>query len=82
MSDYEGVLALLGGEAIMIVFLMFFILVGSLITAGLYIVVIKLAEERKRDVAIWVLLSFVSSPLLIMIILLCIGEEEQKSVSG
>ena len=82
MSDYEGVLALLGGEAIMIVFLMFFILVGGFITAGLYIVVIKLAEERKRDVAIWVLLSFVSSPLLIMIILLCIGEEEQKSVSG
>lgn len=82
MSDYEGVLALLGGEAIMIVFLMFFILVGALITAGLYIVVIKLAEERKRDVAIWVLLSFVSSPLLIMIILLCIGEEEKKSVSG
>ena len=82
MSDYEGVLALLGGEAIMIVFLMFFILVGALITAGLYIVVIKMAEDRHREVALWVLLSFVTSPLLMIIVLWCIGEEEQKSVSG
>ena len=77
MSDYEGVLALLGGEAIMIVFLMFFVLVGALITAGLYIVLIKMAEERHRDVALWVLLSFVTSPLLMMIILLCVGEEKK-----
>ena len=82
MSDYEGILAMLGIDAVLFFFLAVCILVGGFITAGLYIVVIKLAEERKRDVAIWVLLSFVSSPLLIMIILLCIGEEEQKSVSG
>ena len=82
MSDYEGILAVLGIDAVLFFFLAVCILVGGFITAGLYIVVIKLAEERKRDVAIWVLLSFVSSPLLIMIILLCIGEEEQKSVSG
>lgn len=82
MSDYEGILAVLGIDAVLFFFLAVCILVGGFITAGLYIVVIKLAEERKRDVAIWVLLSFVSSPLLIMIILLCIGEEEKKSVSG
>ena len=82
MSDYEGILAMLGIDAVLFFFLAVCILVGGFITAGLYIVVIKLAEERKRDVAIWVLLSFVSSPLLIMIILLCIGEEEKKSVSG
>lgn len=82
MSDYEGILAVLGIDAVLFFFLAVCILVGGFITTGLYIVVIKLAEERKRDVAIWVLLSFVSSPLLIMIILLCIGEEEQKSVSG
>ena len=82
MSDYEGILAVLGIDAVLFFFLAVCILVGGFITAGLYIVVIKLAEERKRDVALWVLLSFVTSPLLIMIILLCIGEEEQKSVSG
>ena len=82
MSDYEGILAVLGIDAVLFFFLAVCILVGGFITAGLYIVVIKLAEERKRDVAIWVLLSFVSSPLLIMIILLCIGEDEKKSVSG
>ena len=73
---------MLGIDAVLFFFLAVCILVGGFITAGLYIVVIKLAEERKRDVALWVLLSFVTSPLLIMIILLCIGEEEQKSVSG
>jgi hypothetical protein len=77
MSDYEGILAVLGIDAVLFFFLAVCILVGGFITAGLYIVVIKLAEERKRDVAIWVLLSFVSSPLLMIIVLLVVGEEKK-----
>ena len=77
MSDYEGILALLGGEAVLIVVMFFFFLVAGLLTAALYIVVIKMAEDRHREVALWVLLSFVTSPLLMIIVLRVVGEEKK-----
>ncbi len=46
------------------------------IVIGLYVLVAVMAKNRHREVALWVLLSFLASPVLIMIILLCIGDDE------
>lgn len=44
---------------------------------GIYALVGVMARRRNRDVALWVVLSFVLSPILIIIILLCVGKEEK-----
>lgn len=46
------------------------------IIIGMYVLVAMMAKHRHREVALWLLLSFIFSPLLIIIILLCIGEDE------
>lgn len=48
------------------------------ITIGSYVLVAVMAQRRNRNVALWILLSFVASPLLIIIILLCIGDENRE----
>lgn len=42
---------------------------------GLYVLVAVMAKRRNRNVALWVLLSIIASPLLIIIILLVIGKD-------
>lgn len=44
---------------------------------GLYILAAVMAKKRNRNVALWVLLSVIASPLLIIIILLVIGEDDR-----
>lgn len=44
---------------------------------GAYVLVAVLAKNRNRSVIIWLLLSIVFSPILIIIILLCIGNDNQ-----
>lgn len=46
------------------------------ITIGLYVLVAVLAQKRDRSVVVWLLLSFIATPLLIIIILLCIGKAD------
>lgn len=43
---------------------------------GMYALVGVMARRRNRDAALWVVLSFVMSPFLIIIILLCTGKKE------
>ena len=57
---------------IAIVGLLFFI--G--ITIGLYVLVAVMAQKRNRSVVVWVLLSLIATPLLMIIILLAIGKNE------
>lgn len=45
---------------------------------GLYILVAVMAKTRNRNVALWVLLSFIASPLLIVIILLAVGDDNDR----
>ena len=47
------------------------------IVIGLYVLVAIMAKNRHREVALWLLLSFIASPILIIIILLCIGDDER-----
>lgn len=59
----------------MIIFIIF--IMGCAI--GLYILVAVMAKRRNRNIALWVLLSFVASPLIVALILLCIGSAEKKT---
>ncbi|MBQ4916920.1 MAG: hypothetical protein IIU72_03055 [Muribaculaceae bacterium] len=47
------------------------------ITIGSYVLVALMAQKRNRNAALWVLLSIVASPLLVIIILLCIGNDDK-----
>ena len=46
---------------------------------GWYVLVAVMAKHRNRNAALWVLLSLIGTPLLMMIILLCIGKDESAS---
>lgn len=52
--------------------------IGSCI--GLYILVAVMAKSRGRNVAVWILLSIIGSPILMAIILLIIGNADEKEV--
>lgn len=46
------------------------------ISIGLYVMVAVMAQKRNRNVVIWILLSLIATPLLMIIILLVIGENK------
>lgn len=60
-----------------IVFLLIFI-IGNPLWLGLYIAVFFMARKRKRNEIGWLLLSFVVSPVLIIILLWLIGTDDSK----
>ena len=56
------------------------VIAGILIVAaivGLYALVAIMAKKRNRNVVLWILLSMFASPLLIIIILLAVGEDDR-----
>lgn len=57
-----------------------FVLVGLLlfigIYVGFYVLVAVMAQKRNRSVVVWILLSLLATPLLMIIILLVIGRNE------
>lgn len=63
------------GAAILIAVVVCIFVLAAII--GLYILVAVMAKNRNRNVALWVLLSVIASPLLIIIILLVIGEDDR-----
>lgn len=44
---------------------------------GLYVLVAIMAKKRNRNVALWVLLSVIANPIIIIIILYFIGEDDK-----
>ncbi len=46
------------------------------ISVGLYVLVAVMAKKRNRNVVLWVLLSLIGTPLLVIIILACIGSAD------
>ena len=46
------------------------------IAVGLYVLVAVMAQQRHRNVVVWILLSMLASPLIMVIILLCIGDSQ------
>ena len=57
---------------IAIVGLLFFIS----IIVGLYVLVAVMAQKRNRSVVVWILLSLITTPVMMIIILLAIGKNE------
>lgn len=65
-----------GNEGLfMIAFIIGLLFVIS-ITVGLYVLVAVMAQKRNRSVVVWVLLSLLATPLLMIVILLAIGKNE------
>lgn len=57
-----------------VIAVVFFIVLFAIgITLGMYVLVAVMAQHRNRSAVIWLLLSFIATPLLIVVILLCIG---------
>ena len=48
------------------------------LSVGLYILVAVMAKNRNRSVVLWVFLSIVASPLLVIIILLVVGVDNKR----
>ena len=60
-------------------YMLFAIIVGVIIigiSVGLYVLVAVMAKKRNRNVVLWVLLSLIGTPLLMIIILACIGNAD------
>lgn len=56
---------------------LFFLIVALICLAiyvGLYVCVAKMAQDRRRNPVLWLILSFLGTPLLMCIILYCIGD--------
>lgn len=47
------------------------------IAIGSYILVAVMANHRHRSAALWVIISLFTTPILVIIILLCIGESDE-----
>ena len=54
-----------------------FVLLTIGICIGSYVLVAVMAKKRKREAAVWILLSFFAITILIIIILLCIGDTDR-----
>lgn len=50
------------------------------ISVGLYVLVAVMAQNRHRSVAIWIVLSLIATPLLMIIILFFIGEATEREL--
>lgn len=67
----DAVSSLLGGTISLITFIIFAVLYFIW-----YFFVAIMARKRNRSVALWIFFSILGTPLLMMLILLCIGKDE------
>ncbi len=54
------------------------LLVGSGIYVGTYVLVAVMAKQRNRNPALWLVISFIATPILVIIILLVIGDADNN----
>lgn len=74
--DYSHANSSAGGLYVIIGIIGILFAIG--ITIGLYVLVAVMAQKRNRNVVTWILLSLLATPLLMVIILLCIGKDESN----
>ncbi len=65
-----------GNEGLYVIIAIVGLLLVIGITVGLYVLVAVMAQKRNRSVVVWILLSLLATPLLMIIILLVIGKNE------
>lgn len=63
-------------------FLLALAAVGIGFYVGLYVLVAVMAQRKRRNPALWVLVSLFATPLLAIIILLCIGKSDRYEDDG
>lgn len=56
---------------VVMIIIMLFVLAGYV---GFYVLVAIMAQRRNRSAALWLLLSFIATPILVILILLVIGK--------
>lgn len=56
---------------VVMIIIMLFVLAGYV---GFYVLVAIMAQRRNRSAALWILLSFIATPILVILILLVIGK--------
>lgn len=56
---------------VLMIIIMLFVLAGYV---GFYVLVAIMAQRRNRSAALWLLLSFIATPILVILILLVIGK--------
>ena len=64
----------LNGGGSMASVIMLLIIIG--VCVGLYVLVAQMAKRRNRNAALWVLVSLFATPVLAIILLLCIGPRD------
>lgn len=69
-----------GNESFYIIVALVVILFVIGISVGLYVLVAVMAQKRNRNVVIWILLSLLATPLLMIIILLFIGKQHYEKL--
>ena len=62
------------GAMILMMIAIVVVVIGFII--GMYVLVAVMAQKRNRNVVVWILLSIVTTPILMAIILLVIGNEK------
>ena len=65
-----------GNEGLFMIAFIIGLLFVTGITVGLYVLVAVMAQKRNRSVVVWVLMSLLATPLLMIVILLAIGKNE------
>ena len=64
----------------MLIWYIVIVLIVLLFSVGLYVLVAVVAHRNHRNVILWVLLSCFVSPIIVLIILLCIGENQSEVI--
>lgn len=75
-SDLLG--GLLTMEFGMILLVLFIMLIVLAVNVALLIMVYKMAVNRHREGVLWLLLGVLTSPLIAMIILLVVGDDDNR----
>lgn len=77
-ADYHNMNnPLISGKASIIICILSLFFIG--ICVGLYVLVAVMAKKRNRNVVVWILLSLIATPILMIIILWAIGKDNNHN---
>lgn len=75
-SNSDGIFGDVSPYAILVPVILIIVVLGMYV--GLYVLVAVMAQKRNRSVIGWILLSLLATPLLMVVLLLVLGNSENK----
>ncbi|MFA4046730.1 hypothetical protein HPS54_03860 [Prevotella sp. PCHR] len=75
LDEDNGLPKILSPDTGLIVLMLFIVFFVIALSVGLYVLVAVMAQRRNRSVVAWILISLIATPLLSIIILLFIGND-------